>query len=65
MRATASSTLGRWPTGTHHNTTDGLNLLQRTYADVRFAAWRGKTLVLGYPHFFPLSGGSDWWSSGC
>src|SRR6476646_7477145 len=23
MRATASSTLGRWPAGTHHNTTDG------------------------------------------
>ena len=42
----------------------GLNRLQQVYADIRFRAWRGQGLVVGYPRFFPLDGGSDWWSSG-
>jgi hypothetical protein len=42
----------------------GLNALQRVYSDVRFAAYRGRWLVLGYPRFFGVNGGSDWWSSG-
>jgi hypothetical protein len=42
----------------------GLNRLQQIYSDVRFRAYRGRWLVLGYPRFFGLDGGSDWWSSG-
>ena len=32
--------------------------------DVRFAAFRGRWLVLGYPRFFRLDGGVGLWSSG-
>ena len=42
----------------------GLNHLQLLYSDVRFLAWRGRALVLGYPRFFGLDGGWDWWTSG-
>jgi hypothetical protein len=42
----------------------GLNRLQELYLDIRFRAWRGHWLVLGYPRFFGLDGGWDWWSSG-
>lgn len=42
----------------------GLNRLQTVYSDVRFSAWRGRALAFGYPRFFGLAGGSDWWSSG-
>jgi hypothetical protein len=42
----------------------GLNRLQQVYSDIRFRAPRGRALVFGYPRFFGVEGGSDWWSSG-